>query len=391
MEEPTEPNTQDVAIMAVISIVNTAQFDFGVIQQLASVLERLGVSRPMLVTDKGLVRAGLDEKIKAAAAGRPIVATYDETPSNPDEASVLAALQVYKDAECDGLVALGGGSPMDLAKAVALLATHEGPLERFGASVRGMKLIGKVAPIVAVPTTSGTGSEVSVGAVVILTSGRKETIISPHLIPPVALCDPDLTVGLPGLLTAATGMDAVTHCIEAVLAPGVNPPLEAIGYDGVERAVAEGWLARAVADGGDRDARWHMMMASLEGALAFAKGLGAVHALSHASGRIPGLSLHHGTLNALYLAPVLRFSEGSAPEKYTRLKRCLGVTSSADLADTVRALNERLGLPSGLAALGVTTDMIPDIVKYALTDLAHFTAVRKPTADEYHALVEAAL
>ena len=373
--------------MAVISVVNTAHFDFGALNQLEKSLERLGVSRPMLVTDKGLVAAGAADKVLAAAGDRPIAATYDETLSNPDEASVLAALAIYREAGCDGLVALGGGSPMDLAKAVALLATHDGPLERFGASVRGAKFIGKVAPIVAIPTTSGTGSEVSVGAVVILENGRKETIVSPHLIPPVALCDPELTLGLPSLLTAATGMDAVTHCIEAILAPSVNPPLEAIGYDGLERAVANGWLYRAVADGSDRDARWHMMMASLEGALAFAKGLGAVHALSHASGRLPGLRLHHGTLNAMFLPPVLRFSEGVAPEKYARLKRCFGIAASADLADAVSELNAKLGIPQSLSGLGVTGDMVPDIVKYALTDLAHLTAVKKPDADQYEALV----
>lgn len=377
--------------MAVISLVNTAQFDFGAIKQLDASLEKLGVKRPMLVTDKGLVAAGAAARVKAVNEKFPFVAVYDDTPSNPEEANVTAATEVYRANGCDGLVALGGGSPMDLAKAVALMATHEGPLERFGASVRGGKFIGKVAPIVAIPTTSGTGSEVSVGAVVILHNGRKETIISPHLIPPISLCDPEMTLGLPALLTAATGMDAVTHCIEAVLAPGVNPPLEAIGYDGVERAVADGWLARAVADGSDRDARWHMMMASLEGALAFAKGLGAVHALSHASGRLPGLRLHHGTLNALFLPPVLRFSEGAAPEKYARLKRCFGIAPSADLADAVADLNAKLGLPDKISSLGVTSDMIGDIVHYALSDLAHFTALKKPTADEYAALVEAVL
>ena len=151
--------------------------------------------------------------------------------------------------------------------------------------------------------------------------------------------------------------------------------------------MANGWLYRAVSDGSDRDARWHMMMASLEGALAFAKGLGAVHALSHASGRLPGLRLHHGTLNAMFLPPVLRFSEGVAPEKYARLKRCFGIAASADLADAVSELNAKLGIPQTLSGLGVTGDMVPDIVKYALTDLAHLTAVKKPTADEYEALV----
>lgn len=377
--------------MPVISLVNTTHFDFGAVAQLPNALKKLGVSRPFLVSDPGLTAAGLTARVKASAGEVAFVGLYDQTPANPDEASVLTALDAYRAAGADGLVALGGGSPMDLAKAVGLLATHDGPLERLGASARGGKHIGKIAPLIAIPTTSGTGSEVSVGAVVILANGRKETIISPHLIPPISLCDPELTLGLPARITAATGMDAVTHCIEAVLVPFSNPPLEAIGYDGVERAVAEGHLQRAVADGSDRDARYQMMMASLEGALAFAKGLGAVHALSHSCGRLPGHRLHHGTLNALFLPGVLRFSEGAAPEKYTRLKRAFGISPTADLADAVEELNRKLGLPATLKELGVSSDQIDDIVAYAVSDLAHLTALKRPSRDEYAALAMALL
>jgi alcohol dehydrogenase class IV len=169
----------------------------------------------------------------------------------------------------------------------------------------------------------------------------------------------------------------------------VNPPLEAIAYDGVERAIGMGWLEKAVADGSDREARWHMMMASVEGALAFAKGLGAVHALSHSCGRLPGLKLHHGALNALFLPAVLRFSEGPAPEKYARLKRVMGLAPTDDLADAIAALNARLGIVTKLSSLGVTRDMFPEIVSYALGDLAHLSALKRPTAEEYEALVEA--
>lgn len=373
--------------MPVLSLLNTTHFDFGAVRELASALKRLGVERPLLVTDAGLVAAGVADKVKEAAGERAIVAVYDQTLTNPDEGQVLACLQVYRDSGADGVVALGGGSPMDLAKAVALLATHEGPLEKYGVTKRGARLIGKIAPLVAIPTTSGTGSEVSVGAVVVLDSGRKETIVSPNLIPPVALCDPELTLGLPAGLTAATGMDAVTHCIEAVLSPVVNPPLEAIGYDGIERAVADGWLKRAVSDGADRDARWQMMMASFEGALAFGKGLGSVHALSHAAGRLPGLRLHHGTLNALFLGPVLRFSEGAAPEKYAKIRRAMGLGPKADLAAAVEQLNAELGLPAKLSSLGVAPEMIEDVVAYASTDLAHLTALKRPSKEEYAALV----
>lgn len=377
--------------MPVINIVNTTHFDFGAIGRLEAALAGLKVERPMLVTDMGLRAAGIADRAIAAAGARTFVEVYDKTPSNPDEHSVLDATAMYKAAGCDGVVGLGGGSSMDLAKGVALLATHPAPLEQYGIAQRGSKRIGPVAPMVAIPTTAGTGSEVSVGAIVILESGRKESFISAHLIPPVAICDPELSLGLPPLLTAATGMDAVTHCFEAILAPTVNPPLEAIGYDGIERAVRLGHLERAVADGSDRDARWQMMMASLEGALAFARGLGAVHALSHASGRLPTLRLHHGTLNAIYLPPVLRFSEGAAPEKYARLRRSMGLAENADLAEAIEALNARIGIPARLSDVGVQRGQVEEIVDYAVTDLAHNTAPRKPTRDEYAGMIEAVL
>ena len=225
----------------------------------------------------------------------------------------------------------------------------------------------------------------------ILESGRKETFVSPNLLPPVALCDPELTLGLPKSLTAATGMDAVAHCIEAVLTPVVNPPLEAIGYDGLRRAVGEGWLIKAAEDGADRDARWQMMMASLEGAFAFGKGLGAVHSLSHATGRLEALKLHHGTLNAIYLPGVLRFSEGSADEKYARLREAMGLKPGADLADAINELNARLGLPTRLGPMGLTEDHVEGVATYAETDLAHAGAPRRPTRADYESLVREVL
>src|SRR5690606_38886598 len=169
----------------------------------------------------------------------------------------------------------------------------------------------------------------------------KETFISPFLVPAAAVCDPELTLGLPPLLTAATGMDAMTHCIEAVLTPMVHPPAEAIGMDGAERVAT--WLERAVKDGSDREARWHMMMGSFEGALAFAKGLGAVHGLSHALGRIHDLKLHHGTLNAVILPHSLAMiaEAGAAQEKFARLRRALNLPADADLARYIADLNAR--------------------------------------------------
>jgi 4-hydroxybutyrate dehydrogenase len=355
--------------MAQMNYLTNCTFDFGAIAQLPKVLKSLGVSRPFVVTDAGLKANGLLDRLLGALGGQA-AGMFAETPSNPTEAAARIAAAAFRAADADGVVAFGGGSSMDLGKAVGLMVTHEAPYDRFGGTQRGFKLIGKTPPLVAIPTTAGTGSEVSVGFVMILDSGRKETFVSPHLIPDAAICDPELTLGLPPFLTAATGMDAVTHCFEAVLSSVVHPPAEAIGLDGIERALKHGALERAVADGGDRDARWAMMMASYEGALAFVKGLGAVHGLSHALGRISALKLHHGTLNAVILPHSLAMIGDSAPEKFARLRSAMGLPAGADLAQAIADLNARIGLPASLSAIGVTGADWPDTRDYALSDLA---------------------
>ncbi len=183
--------------------------------------------------------------------------------------------------------------------------------------------------MIAIPTTAGTGSEVGRAALVTLADGRKVGLISPHLIPRRALCDPELTLGLPPFLTAATGLDALSHCVETFLSPRINPPAEAIALDGAGRLWRN--IERAVADGSDKQARWEMMMGSLEGGLTFQKGLGAIHALSHALGALKEPSLHHGTLNAILLPPVLRFNAPVAAAKYARLAEAIGLLSGQTL------------------------------------------------------------
>jgi alcohol dehydrogenase class IV len=310
---------------------------------------------------------------------------------NPLESQAKQAAEAYKACGADGLIAVGGGSSMDHAKAIGLLVSHDEPLESYAAITGGAKKIKKIPPLIAIPTTAGTGSEVSVGTVVTLENGRKETIVSPNLIPATAICDPDLTLGLPAGLTAATGMDAVTHCIEAVLAPAINPPAEGIGYDGVYRALGDGWLKKAVQDGSDPDARWHMMMASYEGALAFVKGLGGVHALSHAAGRLHDKKLHHGTLNAVFLPHILRFHEGAADAKYARLRQAMGLKEGADLADAIAKLNEEIGIPNALKPLGLGMEDAQGVVEFALKDLAHFGNPKPMSADDYAKVYETAL
>lgn len=374
--------------MALMNYLTQCTFDYGALEQTPKVLQRLGVTRPFIVTDPGLKANGLLAALLAALGAEP-AGMFTETPPNPTESASAKAADAYRAAGANGIVAFGGGSSMDLAKAMGLMVSHEGPFERLGGSVKGMKHIGAIPPLVAIPTTAGTGSEVSPGAVVILDNGRKETFVSPFLVPKAAICDPELTLGLPPQLTAATGMDAMTHCIEAVLTPVVHPPAEAIGVDGAERIGT--WLERAVKDGSDRDARWHMMMGSFEGALAFSKGLGAVHGLSHALGRIHDLKLHHGTLNAVILPHSLAMIGNNAADKFARLRRALGLAPNADLAQYIADLNARIGLPSGLAAMGVKEEHGEGAIDYAVSDLATLTNAVPFEGDQYRELFRRAL
>lgn len=372
--------------MATINYLTTIQFDFGAVKLLPAELERLGIRRPLLVTDKGVRAAGLLGRVIETLGASPAV-VYDETPPNPTEAAVLAATEVFREGDCDGVVALGGGSAIDLGKAVALLATHPAPLQQYAAVEGGAaRITAKVAPLVAIPTTAGTGSEVGRGSVIVMDSGRKLGLLSPHLLPKVAICDPELTLGLPPMLTAATGMDALAHCIETFIASAVNPTADAIALDGLRRGI--GHIERATRDGSDREARSNMMIAAFEGALAFQKGLGAVHALSHPLGAVPGISLHHGTLNAVLLPAVLRFNRPAIGAKYDQLAEAMGLAPGADPAEAIAALNVRLGLPAGLQAMGVSRDVLPGIAQAAMKDHCHATNPRAATAEDYLRMLE---
>jgi hypothetical protein len=373
--------------MATITYLTTIHFDFGALKLLPGELQRLGVRRPMVVTDRGVAAAGLLGRVTEAIGSAAEPVAWDGTPANPTEDAVTAAARAWRDAGCDGLVAVGGGSSIDLAKAVALIVTHPEPLLQYAAVEGGVpRITPKVAPLVAIPTTSGTGSEVGRGSVIVMRNGRKLGLLSPNLLPKVALCDPELTLGLPPMLTAATGMDAIAHCIETFLAPSVNPPAEAIALDGLRRGVAH--IERATRDGQDRQARWEMMMAAMEGAMAFQKGLGAVHALSHPLGALPGRTLHHGTLNAVLLPAVLRFNAPAVEAKADTLVAAMGLHAGGDPAVFVEGLNERLGLPPGLAAMGVARDELPAIAEAALLDHCHATNPRAATRDDYLRMLE---
>ena len=373
--------------MALIKYITDVQFDFGAIKLLADECARFGIRRPLVVTDKGVVAAGVTGRALEVLRGKADAAVFDGTPSNPTEAAVLQALALYRSHGADGLVAVGGGSSIDLAKGVAILAGPPEPLTQYATIEGGSpKITAACAPLIAVPTTAGTGSEVARGAIVILNDGRKLGFHAWHLVPRVAICDPELTFGLPPMLTAATGMDAVAHCIETFLAPAFNPPAEGIALDGLERGIAQ--IRRATANGSDRDARRDMMAASMQGAMAFQKGLGAVHSLSHPLGGLQQLHLHHGTLNAVVLPAVLRFNQPVCEAKYVKLRRAMGLDAGADVARFIHDLTRDLGLPTGLAAMGVKREMFGGVVDGALKDHCHATNPRIATREQYLAMLE---
>jgi 4-hydroxybutyrate dehydrogenase len=382
--------------MAFIYYVTQIQLDFGAVRLLPQECERSRIRRPLVVTDAGVRAAGVLDKALAALNGLPH-AVFDQTPSNPTERAVRAAAALFSSEGCDGLIAVGGGSSIDLAKGVAIAATHEGPLKTYATIEGGSdRITARVAPLIAVPTTAGTGSEVARGAIVIVDDGRKLGFHSWHLVPKTAVCDPELTLGLPPFLTAATGMDAIAHCMETFMAATPNPPADGIALDGLERGWAH--IERATRHGDDRDARWNMMSASMQGAMAFQKGLGCVHSLSHSLGGADP-RLHHGTLNALFLPAVVSFNAGAdsvvKERRMARMAHAMGLgpcdAPGTQVADAIREMSARLGLPRGLAEIGVTPALFDRVIAGAMADHCHKTNPRAARPEDYRAMLEASM
>lgn len=379
--------------MSLINYVTQVQFDHGAITLLQQECERIGIHRPLLVTDAGVRATGIVDRVLAQLADPSRAGVFDQTPSNPNEAAVRSAARQYREGGFDGVIAVGGGSAIDLAKGVAICGTHEGPLKQFAVIEGGAaRITSDTAPVIAIPTTAGTGSEVGRGAILILEDGRKVGVLSPYLIPRVAICDPELTLGLPPLMTAATGLDAIAHCLETFMSPAFNPPADGIALDGLRRA----WLhiERAYREPSDREARLHMMSASMQGAMAFQKGLGCVHSLSHSLGGIDP-RLHHGTLNAIFLPAVIDFNASSESmrreDKLTRIAQAMQLQGPDSVGPAIHDMTARLGLPTRLAQLGVTSELFPRIIEGALADHSHRTNPRLASADDYLWMLERSL
>ncbi|MEO0868068.1 MAG: iron-containing alcohol dehydrogenase, partial [Cyanobacteria bacterium J06642_11] len=352
------------------------RFGSGSRHELIAELSALGIQRPLLVTDRDVARLPWFSDIESAVAAIPS-ATFSNFWGNPIVSHVTAGVTAYQQHSADGIIAVGGGAPMDVAKAIALMVHHPGHLFDYedGASTRPIDQ--PIPAIIAIPTTAGTGSEVGRSAVISDDETHaKKIVFDPQLLPQVVLADPELLLGLPAKITAATGMDALTHLIEAFLAKGTNPLCDGIALEGIylvyKHLKSCVTFAQQQAAGKDIDhvahlqARSGMLNASMMGAIAFQKGLGVTHSCAHALSTV--CDTHHGLANGVMLPAAMRFNLAAEPEKFLRMARVVkpNAQSGQELIDWIATLSESIGIPNSLKALGVSTETVDKLVSIAI-------------------------
>ncbi|MGR2739203.1 iron-containing alcohol dehydrogenase [Billgrantia sp. Q4P2] len=367
----------------------------GRIRDLPGACKALGMGAPLLITDPGLAALPMVQACVQACQDAGLrIAVFSQVKGNPTGRNVLDGMAAFRNGSHDGVIAFGGGSGLDAAKAVALMAN-----QRDGLSLWSLEDIGDnwknadakaIAPVVAVPTTAGTGSEVGRASVITDEAEHvKRIIFHPGMVPATVILDPELTVGLPPAITAATGMDALSHCMEAWCSPLYHPMAEGIAVEGMRRI--DLYLQRAYSDGSDLEARMNMLAASSMGATAFQRGLGAMHALAHPLGAL--FDAHHGTLNAVLMPYVLRANERAIGEPMVRLGRYLNLDQPGTTAviDWVLGLRERLGIPHTLAELGIDTRQADKVGRMAVADPSSGTNPVAFDANEYRGIFVAAV
>ncbi len=352
----------------------------------------LETSRPLVVTDRGLMGTDIPERLVNILRVNGLEpSTFYKIDPNPTDEQVEAGTAAFRDHEADAIVALGGGSPLDAGKAIQIRINHGEPLEEYDDLKGGdSKILGDLPPLTAIPTTAGTGSEVSRSAVItVAAADRKVVLFSPRLMPAVAVCDPELTYGLPARITAETGMDALSHNIEAYLAAGYHPMADGIALRAIKMISKN--LPTAVEEPKNEEARQEMLMASTMGAVAFQKGLGVIHSLAHPLSTVTGMS--HGLANSIMMPAALRFNGIEVPERIAMVAHALGTkdTSVEGAANTVTALAEKVGLPTTLTEAGVEEDQIEILSGKAMQDGCHGCNVRECTLEDMSDLFKDAM
>ena len=369
------------------------RFGVGVRDELAPTLQEHGSKRPLLVMDSGLAALPpFQALVKALEDAGLAPAVFRDFAGTPTDAHVAAGVAAWRSHDADALVAIGGGVGLDLGKVIALLATNDGTVFDYEDRPGAKSAENDLPPLIAIPTTAGTGSEVGRSSVISDSDDVKHVIFSPKLLPVKVLADPELTLGLPAKVTAATGMDALTHCVEAYLARGFHPLCDGIAIHGVRQIFAS--LRLAVEDGSNLEARSGMLMAAMMGAVAFQKGLGAAHSLAHALGSVK--QVHHGLANALVLPAVLRFNKATSVDRLATLGRTIGIVGDDDEAadqfiHAVEALRRQIGIPAKLAEVGVEESDIPALVAVAVKDGCHPFNPRACTGADFEAMLRAML
>ena len=369
----------------------------GAVAEIPACIKELQVSKPLVITDPSLVLTEAFKKLKTVLEDASIEhVLFSEVHANPLDTDVQAALEAYTRGSCDSIIGIGGGSPLDTAKALAVLAGNGGSLADYDAQKGGgARITASLPPIIGVPTTAGTGSEVGKCAVITSsTAHRKFMVCHPDMVPSRAILDPELTVSLPAHLTAATGMDALTHNIESLTAPVFHPLCDAIAIKGIEYAI--GYLERAVQHPDDLEARGYMLLAATMGAIAFQKDLGASHSLSHSLSAVCGLQ--HGLANAICLPVVMKFNLDVAKNEYALIPPYFGINTfdmSAEQAaaiaiEQIRQLNSRIGIPASLKEVGVKAEQFDEITEKAFLDPCHSTNVKACGKSDLRELLETA-
>jgi len=356
-------------------------FGPGAVSRLPQECEKRGMRAPLIVTDGGLLATPLMKRIRELLPQAPVFSAVDP---NPTEKNVLDGVAFYKEHKCDSVIGVGGGSSLDAAKAIRLKATHPLNLAEYDDNIRGdAKITANVPPYIAIATTAGTGSEVGRSTVItIAATNRKTVIFSPHLMPSLAIADPELTVDMPPHITAGTGMDAYTHNVEAYLSKGCHPMCDAIAIAGAK--LASDNLPLAYSNPKDIEARGNMMMAAMMGATAFQKGLGATHSLAHPLSSEFGM--HHGTTNAVLLPFVLEFNSAVSKDRLADLGRQFG----ADPIERTRELNRVLNIAERLRDHGIPEDALPMLAAKAIEDGCHLLNPRPCTREDLLGLYRAA-
>ncbi|HTN49777.1 MAG TPA: iron-containing alcohol dehydrogenase [Burkholderiaceae bacterium] len=370
------------------SFPTTIHFGPGARRLVADHLKEHELRRPLVVTDRGLAALPLLAEFVQLLATAVDASVFSGVHGNPTAAQVGAGVAAFKAHRADCVVGFGGGAALDIAKVVAAMAVHDGDVIEYAWDHPNVRpLVHTLPPFFALPTTSGTGSEVGRSSVVSEDDTHvKRVIFSPKLLAREVFADPELTLGLPPAVTAATGIDALTHNIESYLSPAYHPLCDGIALEGVR--IAARALPRAVRNGRDLQARSDMMMASMMGAIAFQKDLGAVHSCAHALGAV--CDLHHGLANALMLEPVMRFNTEATPAKFAELAHVADLPDAADFVPWLARLKREIGIPPSLAAVGVQRDQFPRLVELAVKDVCHQTNPRPCAATDFERFFEQA-